>query len=327
MTFRCRSASVLLAIAVLCQPATAGFFGPSTDILKGDALAAKLKSQPIVLSVSGGLLDVRTKGAAVGSFLLSFVASSALASGGGTAAPARNAQQMQQNMQTNMKNMQASMRIATEFNKTLQTAMTKIASDQAEKPKAEIAKEGPVVLVSQQLLASLLQQPGLRTALASANQSPAASDLQLRVSQPEWKLDFSMASSDYTLSYLTEVSLYQKESDTVFFREICKGEVQRKLPLEDWQRDEFAEVALAATEVGNRCVQPFIAALGLTPAAPAAVQQPAAGPSGSEAQAPARPAAQEAAAQPAAVPANALPEAAGTDHMPDTAKALSHSAS
>jgi hypothetical protein len=224
---------------------------------------------------------------------------------------------MQQNMQANMKNMQANMQIATEFNKNMQTAMTKIASDQAEKPKAEIAKEGPVVLVSQQLLASLLQQPGLRTALASADQPPAASDLQLRVSQPEWKLDFSVASSDYTLSYLTEVSLYQKETDTVFFKELCMGEVKRKLPLEDWQRDDFAEVALAATEVGNRCAQPVIAALGLTPATP---QQPAAGQAASGAEA-ALAAKEESAAVPPVVAGNVPSEALVPTQAHESAKA------
>lgn len=258
MTFRLRSAGLLLAVAVLSQPAAAGLFGPSSDILKGDALAAKLKSQPIVLSVGGGALDVRSKSAAVGSFLLGFVVSSALASGGGTG---QNVQQMQ-------KNAQASMQISQELHKNLQVAMTRVASDLAEKPKAQIAKEGPVVLVSQQLLASLLQQSELRVALAVPDQPPAATDLQLRISQSEWKLDYSMASSDYTLLYQTEVSLYQKESDTVFFSHTCKGEAPRKLPLEDWQRDDFSEVALAAADIGNRCAQPLIAALGLVPAAP-----------------------------------------------------------
>lgn len=253
MSFRLRSASLLLAIAVLSQPAAAGFFGPSTELLKDDALAAKLRTQQVVLSAGGGVLDVRTKSAAVGSFLVGFIVSSALASGGGGPT---NAQQMQQNMQANMQ-------IATSFNQNLQVAMTQMASDQAAKPKAQIAKEGPVIAVSQQLMASLLQEPGIKMSLASAAQPAAPADLQLRVSQPEWKLDFSMASSEYTLRYQIEASLYQKESDTVFYKETCKGEAPKKLALEEWERDDFSEVALAAGDIANRCAATLTAALGL----------------------------------------------------------------
>ncbi|MFS2033514.1 hypothetical protein ACEN8I_05750 [Polaromonas sp. CT11-55] len=265
MNFRLRSASLLLAIAVLSQPAAAGLFGPSTELLKGDALAAKLKAQQVVLSAGGGVLDIRTKGAAVGSFLVGFIVSSALASGGGATG---NAQQMQ-------KNMQANMQIATSFNQNLQVAMTQVASDQAAKPKAQIAKEGPVIAVSQQLMASLLQEPGIKMSLASAAQPAAPADLQLRVSQPEWKLDFSMASSEYTLRYQIDASLYQKESDTVFYKQSCKGEVPRKLALEDWERDDFSEVALAAADVANSCAATLIAALGLRPVPVAPLSPPA----------------------------------------------------
>jgi len=265
MNFRLRSASLLLAIAVLSQPAAAGLFGPSTELLKGDALAAKLKTQQVVLSAGGGVLDVRTKGAAVGSFLVGFIVSSALASGGGTTG---NAQQMQ-------KNMQANMQIATTFNQNLQVAMTQVASDQAAKPKIQIAKEGPVIAVSQQLMGSLLQDPAIKMSLASDAQPAAPADLQLRVSQPEWKLDFSMASSEYTLRYQVDASLYQKESDTVFFKESCKGEASKKLVLEDWERDDFSEVALAAGDIASRCGAVLTAALGLRPVV-AALQPPAA---------------------------------------------------
>lgn len=282
MNFRLRSASLLLAIAVLSQPAAAGFFGPSTELLKDDALAAKLRTQQVVLSAGGGVLDVRTKSAAVGSFLVGFIVSSALASGGGGGGPT-NAQQMQQNMQANMQ-------IATSFNQNLQVAMTQIASDQAAKPKAQIAKEGPVIAVSQQLMASLLQESDIKMSLASDAQPAAPADLQLRVSQPEWKLDFSMASSEYTLRYQIDASLYQKESDTVFYKDSCKGEAPKKLALEDWERDDFSEVALAAGDIASRCAATLTATLGLR-VAPVAPQSPPAAPAApAESAAPALPA-------------------------------------
>lgn len=277
MSFRLRSASLLLAIAVLSQPAAAGFFGPSAELLKGDALAAKLRAQPVVLSTSGSVLDIRTKSAAVGSFLVGFIVSSALASGGGSGGgmPA-NAQQMQKNMQAMQANMQANTKMATAFHQDFQVAMTQIASDQAAKPKAQIAKEGPVISVSQQLMASLFQEPDIKMSLASDAQPAAPADLQLRVSQPEWKLDFSMASSEYTLRYQIDASLYQKESDTVFYKETCKGEAQKKLAIEDWERDDFSEVALAAGDIANRCAATLTAALGLRTAPVAPPSSPAA---------------------------------------------------
>lgn len=294
MSFRLRSASLLLAIAVLSQPAAAGLFGPSTEILKDDALAAKLRAQPVVLSTSGSVLDIRTKSAAVGSFLVGFIVGSALASGGGGGGGGipGNAQQMQKNMQAMQANMQANTQIATAFHQNFQVAMTQIASDQAAKPKAQIAKEGPVISVSQQLMASLFQEPDIKMSLASDAQPAAPADLQLRFSQPEWKLDFSMASSEYTLRYQIDASLYQKETDTVFYKETCKGEAPKKLALEDWERDDFSEVALAAGDIASRCAATLTAALGLR-AAPVAPPSPPA--------APAAPAAESAVPAPAVV--------------------------
>ena len=304
MSLSLRSASVLLAIAVMTQPAAAaGFFGPSTDLLKGDALSAKLRAQPVVLSISGGVLDVRTKSAAVGSFLVGFVVSSALASGGGGAS---SAQQMQQNMQANMK-------IATSFHQNFQVAMTQMASDQATKPTVQIAKEGPIVTVSQKLIASLLQEPDIKLSLASAAQPALPTNLQLLVSQPEWKLDYSMVSSEYTLRYQVDASLYQKESDTVFFKESCKGEASKKLALEDWELNDYSEVALAAADISTLCTQSLVAALQLTPAAAVKL---AAGDTGSV-----KPSREASAVAPTVLATNPSGEASVPAPTPDIAKA------
>lgn len=248
--------TTLVLAALLSQPAFAGLFGPSTELLKGESLAQKLQSQPVVVSVSGGQLDVRSKAAAVGGFLLGFVASSALASGG--MQPGMSAQQMNQTMQANMQ-------IATAFNQNLQTTVTQMASEQAVKPTAQVAKEGPVIAVSQQLLASLMQTPNLKVSLANVEAKPALTDLQLQITQPEWKLDFSMGSSDYTLLHHVVVALYQKESDTIFFKETCAGEYPRKMSKEDWERDDFAAVAVASREKADQCAAQVMAALGLAP--------------------------------------------------------------
>jgi hypothetical protein len=252
-----KSLFLVTCLAVFSIPASAGFFGPSNNLLSGDALMQKLQSQPLVVDVGGSALDVRSKSAAIGGFLLGFIASSAMASGGGM--PSRtNPQQLNQSMQANMQ-------IATEFNKNFQTAFTSLAASQAAKLSGQVGKEGPVVMVAQQLATSLAQSPNIKAAFLAPNEKPKPTDLQLRITQLEWLLDFSMTSSDYTLSHRMEVSVYQKETDTIFFKQDCQGTAESKKPKEDWEKDDFAAVASAALDVGNKCALKVIAALGLQP--------------------------------------------------------------
>jgi hypothetical protein len=65
-----KSVALIACLAIYSLPASAGFFGPSTKLLSNEALAQKLQSQPLVIDISGGALDVRSKAAAVGGFLL-----------------------------------------------------------------------------------------------------------------------------------------------------------------------------------------------------------------------------------------------------------------
>ena len=248
----------ITCIAVFSVPASAGFFGPATKLLSNEALAQKLQSQALVIDITGSSLDVRSKAAAIGGFLLGFIASSAMASGGGMPSGG-NAQQLNQNMQANMQ-------LATQFNQNFQTAFTSVAASQAVKPSGQVSKEGPVVLVAQQLAASLAQTPNIKAAFLVTNQKPKPADLQLRITQPVWLLDFSMASSDYTLAHRIEVSIYQKETDTIFFKHDCQGVAEAKKPKEEWEKDDFAAVASAAVDAGNNCASKVIAALGLQPA-------------------------------------------------------------
>ena len=256
------------ALAVFSLPSSAGFFGPTIKLLSHEELAKKLQSQALVIDISGGALDVRSKAAAVGGFLLGFIANSAMASGGGMPSGG-NAQQMHQNMQANMQ-------MGMQFNQNVQTAFTSIAASQAAKPSGQVGKEGPVVLVAQQLAASLAQSPNIKAAFLTANQKPKPTDLQLRIAQPVWLLDFSMVSSDYTLSHRIEVSVYQKETDTIFFKQECQGAAESKKPKEEWEKDDFAAVASAALDAGNKCASKVIAALGLQPAKTAVLAAPVA---------------------------------------------------
>ena len=254
-----KSLVLVTCLAIASLPANAGFFGPSKAVLTGDALAQKLQSQALVVDVSGGSLDVRSKAAAIGGFVLGFVLSSAMASGG--VSPGVSAQQLQQTAQANMQ-------IAAALNSNFQTAFTSMAASQAAKSAGQVAKEGPVSLVAQQVVASLAQNPSVKVQALAAPAKVSPSDLQLRIVQKAWLLDFSMTSSDYTLSHDIEVSLYQKQADTIYFAQECKGPIAEKKPKEDWEKDDFAAVAFAATAAGNQCAQKVIAALGLQPVKP-----------------------------------------------------------
>lgn len=249
------TASCIAFAVTFSQPAAAGLFGPASEPLQGDALMQKLRSAPVVLNVRGNLLHIRSKGGEVGGFLLGMIAGSALASGT-SSGPSTSAQQLQRQLDANVQ-------IATTFSQNVNSAIVSAAEAQTAKPQAQVAKEGPVLAVSQELLASLSQVPQLNIATAGAERSASAADLQLTVSQPQWQLDYSMLSSDYTLRYNVSVQLYQKESDTIYFKESCQGEYGEKMPQEEWERDEFGALQNASREIAKRCAVELQAKLGL----------------------------------------------------------------
>lgn len=260
------TASCIAFAVTFSQPAAAGLFGPASEPLQGDALMQKLRSAPVVLNVRGNLLHIRSKGGEVGGFLLGMIAGSALASGT-SSGPSTSAQQLQRQLDANVQ-------IATTFSQNVNSAIVSAAEAQTAKPQAQVAKEGPVLAVSQELLASLSQVPQLNIATAGAERSASAADLQLTVSQPQWQLDYSMLSSDYTLRYNVSVQLYQKESDTIYFKESCQGEYGEKMPQEEWERDEFGALQNASREIAKRCAAELQGKLGLATGAVAMAEEP-----------------------------------------------------
>lgn len=260
------SASCIAFAVTFSQPAAAGLFGPASEPLQGDALMQKLRSAPVVLNVRGNLLHIRSKGGEVGGFLLGMIAGSALASGT-SSGPSTSAQQLQRQLDANVQ-------IATTFSQNVNSAIVSAAEAQTAKPQAQVAKEGPVLAVSQELLASLSQVPQLNIATAGAGRSASPADLQLTVSQPQWQLDYSMLSSDYTLRYNVSVQLYQKESDTIYFKESCQGEYGEKMPQEEWERDEFGALQNASREIAKRCAAELQGKLGLATGAVAMAEEP-----------------------------------------------------
>ena len=159
--------------------------------------------------------------------------------------------------------MQANLQSAMAFNQNIQAAVTRMAADQAAKATTQVAKEGPLGPVSQRLIPALAQTPGVTLVPSAEGAQADPAHLQLRLTQPEWKLDFSMASNDYTLLHQIELTLYQKSTDKIFFKETCKTEYAKKMPKEDWERDDYAAVASASNELAAQCADKLVAALGI----------------------------------------------------------------
>jgi hypothetical protein len=308
LTYRHSTQLVLIACLAICNPAQASWFGSKTVNLEGSALSEKMRAHPLVISTTAAPLEIKSKAAAVGGFVLGFVLSSAAASGG--VRPGQSAQQMQQSMQANMT-------IANNFNMNVQAFVKDKAAEQALKTVSQIAQEGPAPVVINQLVPALLATSDLKARMAQKDLPAQAEDLQLSIQQTEWKVDFSMASSDYTLSHIMQVQLFQKSSNTVFFSGSC-NDATRKMPIEAWQKDDNAAIAKASQEIAEECTKQLMAKLQVKPfvqpkpteqaTAPAAVPTVAATPAADTAASSNLPAAsaQEQTAKPAVPAAEAV---------------------
>jgi hypothetical protein len=244
----------LLACLMACNStAQASWFGPKTANLEGGALTEKMQAHPVVISTSSKPLEIKTKAAAVGGFVLGFVLSSAAASG--SVRSGQSAQQLSKTMDTNLK-------MAMSFNRNIQELVKSTAAEQAGKSAGQVASEGPFPLVINQVIPSLLASHDIKVRLEQKDEPVPAEDLQLSFRQTEWKVDFSLTSSDYTLNYAMQVQLFQKSSNTVFFTGSCTDST-RQMPLEDWQKDDSAALAKASLEIAQQCATQLLSKLQL----------------------------------------------------------------
>ncbi len=176
----------------------------------------------------------RTKGQAVGNFLLASVVSSAASS----AAGARTAGEMQANTQ-----------IGQTFGQELNRALpTGAESDSGIGVEARLAKR-------------------LRERFPSAPGGTPGQPIELVVSASRWELGYEsfLASSDYTLSYALGVAMVEplSEAPKTLARVSCQGHVPEKMSLEAWKADDHAAVSKAADRIAEQCFQQTLRALGL----------------------------------------------------------------
>jgi hypothetical protein len=242
----CAPIAIALMVSAM-SPAHAGFFGPDSEPLTPAQINERMQQEPIHFSGGGKALEIRTKGAAIGGFIAGFILSSAMASGGSLSG---NPAQMQDQMQ-------ARMDIAQQFNSNLQVAANRISAEAAGAAATEVARRGPLPLLAQTLNDALRAR---QAQLTEANADPRPA-LTLRLSQTEWKLEFEAFSSDYVLKTALTLELLDKAADKLHLRTVCQQEFPRKMPLDDWERDDHGAIADAAGQIAAGCHAQFIAAL------------------------------------------------------------------
>lgn len=245
----------LLATTLIARPAAAGFFGPDVELLSPPQVAERLRNEALAINASGASLGIHSKGAAIGGFFVGMVLSSAMASSAG--GNAQSAPQMQRQMQANMD-------IAQQANLHIQGAVRELSAAAAGAETAERAQRGPLPLLAKSLNQALLKN---QTQVIAGDAAPAPA-LQLKLLQSEWKLDFEMLSSDYSLKTALTLELLDRSADKIHLRNTCAYQYTKKMSLEDWQRDEHLAIAQAAEEIALRCHEEFARALNLAQATP-----------------------------------------------------------
>ena len=242
--------ALLFLVAVLITPkANAGFFGPDRELLQPDQLNERMSKTPFVFKSSGVQLNIHTKSAAVGSFLVGFIVGSALGSSGGGGTPA-NAAQMQRQMQAHAD-------IAQQTSANLQKVVAEQVAKGAGAAVAEQARTGPLPLVKQRL------ESALREIQANMVEAGAKPEYTLNLSQNEWKLDFTAFSSDYALNAVLFLEFRNTQADKIHYQQTCTKIHPKKMLLEEWEKDDHLAIAQAAEDIARDCYREFVTALKL----------------------------------------------------------------
>jgi len=150
------------------------------------------------------------------------------------------------------------MAIAQNANVQIQGAVRDAAAKEAGRSVQDMAKQGPLPLLAKDI-SQYLQMQKARLAGEEVDAKPT---LKLSLQQPEWKLEFSMLSSEYTLSSNLHLELLDIKADKIYLREDCKVEYAKKMPLESWEQDEYKAIAQAAEDIARQCWNNLASTLG-----------------------------------------------------------------
>jgi len=247
-------AATLLA-ATAMTPAHAGFFGPSKESLNAEQLQQQLDTRAVAIVRDGQPLEVASKGAAIAGFIASTVLSSALASGGGL----HSGQSMQQWADSQRALSDTAMQVGQGLQQLTRDGLNALDQRSAN----QVAKDGPTAALTKSLYSVLSTRPNVVTELAPSAKALKEQQLELALTQTEWKLDFSMLSSDYTLSYKLNMSLLDPAADKLYLSNDCSGEYAKKMPKDDWEKDDYKAVNEALADIARSCHKQFATVLGL----------------------------------------------------------------
>jgi hypothetical protein len=253
---------VTLAFILASPAAHAGFFGPDIVPLSPAVLKDKLKGQPLAVEIKAASLEFKSKGAAVAGVVFGFLLSSALASGSGPR-PGMSAQQ-------NMQSLQQTSNLAMQASGTIATSTTALMNSQAVKSAGAQAKEGPIGLITPQLEAAFAQAYGTKWRTASDDKAAADAEEKfgLRIEQTTWMVDFSIASSDYDLRYKLGMTLTDLTSKAINKSVTCEGTYDKKMPDDDWKKDDYQAVADASKAIASLCLDKFLGEIDIVRADP-----------------------------------------------------------
>ena len=226
-------ASALSSCLLLSACASNTTISATPAELKNRILQANVSVLPIEKPAQ---LAERTKAQAVGNFVVSSVISSVAASSGS----ATNFQQFQNNAEIGRT-------FGDELSKALPTSY-RVASGTG----ADLA------------LAKKLAEFFAKNA---QSQGALPSDLSISVTAPLWELGYIsfLTSQDYALNYNLQVHLLEKVAGkTNPLKTVsCAASAPEKMPLEQWQAEDYAALNASAQAIVNTCFNQFLTETGL----------------------------------------------------------------
>ncbi|WP_156413931.1 MULTISPECIES: hypothetical protein [unclassified Guyparkeria] len=198
--------------------------------LLSQAVNVKPPEQPVALAE-------RTKGRAVANTVIASMAATAAANMGGA---------------NTMQGMQANHAIASE----LGTQMARTL------PETELIQAGTGI---DRALAHRLAR------YFAQNEAPSESGgVAIAVNAAKWELGYEsfLTSSDYRLDYDIDVHVTESTKTDEQARRLktidCSGTFDRKMPLDQWRADDYAQVNEAAHDIVDRCYQLALTEMGMT---------------------------------------------------------------
>lgn len=225
----------LVVVSSLFALSACSTMGKPPELATGEMRAKLLSSRVNVVPVARPVqLVERTKGRAVGNFLVASLAVGVVGSLGGPASP-------------------------QQFRATTQTAQA--FGQQLGRNLSAGQAIGSGSGVDLALAARLTEHFNVAAA------AERAGEVSIAVDAPLWELGYLslLGSADYGLSYRLRVLAQEKQPEGVRVLKTvsCQGDSSQKMPLEKWQAEDYREVNTATRDIVENCYKLALAEMGL----------------------------------------------------------------